>query len=170
MPAEKPDGEGGVPAEMEPKLGSFAGKTADGEGLVKVKTETMGLGWYAGVDRTKGVIQGLFVENVRECSGSDELVAFTKQAIDIVGNTTERLTVLGALGRGKCGKVDEVQLVDFPGGSYALKTICEVRRARMKCVGGNVYYCCFLAQLYFVCDDKRGLVAPLKYLDLTKSH
>eukprot|EP00752_Nemacystus_decipiens_P007751 g6928.t2 len=125
MAVEKPDGGGGVSPEMDPELGSTTVKSADGEGLVKTETEPMGLMGYAGVDRTEGVIQRLFVENVGAYSGSGEMVAFTKQVIETVGNNTERLTVLGELGRGKCGKVDEVRLIDFPEGSYALKTLCK---------------------------------------------
>lgn len=125
MPVEKPDGGGGeVP--VEPELGSFAGKSGGGEGPVQAEAEPTGLERYAGVDRTTGAIKGLFVENVGRYSRSEEMVAFTKHVIDVVGSNTERLTVVGELGRGKCGKVDEVQLDDFPGGSYALKTIFEV--------------------------------------------
>lgn len=133
-------------------MNSFAGKSTGGKGPVKAETEPMGLGRYAAVDRTEGVIQNLFVDNVRKFSGSDELVAFTKQVIDIVGSSTERLTVLGELGRGKCGRVDEVQLVDFPGGSYALKTICEVGRALKQCMFKYVCVCRELSA--FACDGE----------------
>lgn len=130
--AEKPSGKGGVPVEMGPDLNSIARTSAGGKGPAKAETEPMGLERYAEVDRTEGVIRDLFVDNTGKCSGSDELVALTGQVIDAIGNNMERLTVLGALGRGKCGRVDEVQLADLLEGSYALKTIREVSRARMK--------------------------------------
>lgn len=172
MAAETPDGGGGVRFEMEPKPDSFPGKPIGGEGMVKAETELMGLAEYAGVNRTKGLIKDLFVENVGKYGGSDELVPFTKQVIDVVGNHTERLTLLGELGRGKCGKVDEVQLVDFPGGSYALKTISEVNRARcMNCMntlafaGSREIFACYhqqacgvhcpsLTHVIVVCDEE----------------
>lgn len=93
-----------------------------------------------------GVARALFRENLTNSGSSAKEVAFTNEAMTIVGAQIERLTVRGMLGRGKYGTIDEVEFNGSPGESFALKTIVEVCSSAV---------CGFF---YLVCCVERGVM------------
>lgn len=74
-----------------------------------------------------GKVGDLFLANFANSGASAKQVAFTNEAMTVIGAQTERMVMRGIIGRGKYGTVEEVEFVDFPGESYALKTIVQVR-------------------------------------------
>ncbi|CAN0072534.1 unnamed protein product [Scytosiphon promiscuus] len=93
------------------------------EESAEAAAESKGLEWHAGEKWTEGTIQDLFMANMTGISGSDEKATLMKHIMDIVRDHAERLTVHKVLGRGSCGMVQEVEFSDFPGESFALKTV-----------------------------------------------
>lgn len=102
------------------------------ESLAGPVMESNGLEWHAGVGWTEGAIQDLFMSNMTDVSGSPEKAILMKRIMDIISNDADRLTVHQVLGRGKCGKVEDVEFADFPGERFALKTIEHVSCSPMR--------------------------------------